>query len=108
MTYARAGVMPAWGGRLDPITVKQLAVYVHTLGGGEKKELRLYRSALKRRGGNFPGVFAVTLTIRRHDRVLPGQEDRMLSQAALENIDESRAEGVVQEYPVVRPIFCFG
>ena len=32
----------------------------------------------------------------------------MLSQAALENIDESRAEGVVQEYPVVRPIFCFG
>ena len=33
---ARAGVMPAWGGRLDPITVKQLAVYVHTLGGGEK------------------------------------------------------------------------
>jgi cytochrome c oxidase cbb3-type subunit III len=36
VTYARAGVMPAWGGRLDPITVKQLAVYVHTLGGGEK------------------------------------------------------------------------
>ncbi len=31
----RMGVMPAWGGRLDAATVKQLAVYVHSLGGGE-------------------------------------------------------------------------
>jgi cytochrome c oxidase cbb3-type subunit 3 len=36
VTFARAGVMPTWGTRLDPITIKQLAVYVHTLGGGEK------------------------------------------------------------------------
>lgn len=28
------GVMPAWVGRLGEPTVKQLAVYVHTLGGG--------------------------------------------------------------------------
>ena len=32
---ARYGVMPAWGARLDPVTVKQLALYVHSLGGGE-------------------------------------------------------------------------
>ena len=32
---ARAGVMPAWGGRLDPVTVRMLAAYVHSLGGGE-------------------------------------------------------------------------
>ena len=32
----RGGVMPAWGGRLDDGTIKALAVYVHTLGGGEK------------------------------------------------------------------------
>jgi len=32
----RAGVMPAWTGRLDDTTIKALAVYVHTLGGGEK------------------------------------------------------------------------
>lgn len=31
----RHGVMPAWGERLDPITIKQLAIYVHGLGGGE-------------------------------------------------------------------------
>ena len=31
----RGGVMPAWSGRLDPVTIKQLAVYVHSLGGGE-------------------------------------------------------------------------
>ncbi|GIL01437.1 MAG: Cbb3-type cytochrome c oxidase subunit [Alphaproteobacteria bacterium] len=29
------GVMPAWGTRLGETTVKQLAVYVHSLGGGE-------------------------------------------------------------------------
>ncbi|PCJ68002.1 MAG: hypothetical protein COA62_16695 [Rhodobiaceae bacterium] len=32
---ARAGQMPSWGARLDPVTVKQLALYVHSLGGGE-------------------------------------------------------------------------
>jgi cytochrome c oxidase cbb3-type subunit 3 len=31
----RAGVMPAWSGRLDAGVIKQLAVYVHGLGGGE-------------------------------------------------------------------------
>lgn len=30
----RKGVMPAWEGRLDPITLKSLAVYIHSLGGG--------------------------------------------------------------------------
>lgn len=30
----RRGVMPAWGRLLDPITVKQLTIYVHSLGGG--------------------------------------------------------------------------
>ncbi|MBR0555420.1 cytochrome-c oxidase, cbb3-type subunit III [Ciceribacter sp. L1K23] len=29
------GVMPAWGARLGEATVKQLAIYVHSLGGGE-------------------------------------------------------------------------
>ncbi|NBV05705.1 MAG: cytochrome-c oxidase, cbb3-type subunit III [Proteobacteria bacterium] len=33
--YARAGVMPYWIGRLDDVTIKQLALYVHSLGGGE-------------------------------------------------------------------------
>jgi cytochrome c oxidase cbb3-type subunit 3 len=33
---ARHGVMPAWGHRLDDATIKQLAVYVYTLGGGEQ------------------------------------------------------------------------
>ncbi|MCU0987780.1 MAG: cytochrome-c oxidase, cbb3-type subunit III [Acetobacteraceae bacterium] len=31
----RQGVMPAFGGRLDEATIRMLAVYVHTLGGGE-------------------------------------------------------------------------
>ena len=33
---ARAGVMPAWGSRLDPATINMLTVYVHALGGGEQ------------------------------------------------------------------------
>jgi len=32
------GVMPAWEGRLDDATIKMLAIYVHTLGGGELDE----------------------------------------------------------------------
>lgn len=35
VTNARYGVMPSWGSRLDPVTVKMLAAYVHSLGGGE-------------------------------------------------------------------------
>lgn len=36
VTNAHAGVMPAWGQRLDAVTIKMLAAYVHSLGGGEK------------------------------------------------------------------------
>ena len=36
ITNSRYGIMPAWGQRLDPVTVKMLAAYVHSLGGGEK------------------------------------------------------------------------
>lgn len=32
---SRNGVMPAWAGRLDPETIKELAIYVHSLGGGQ-------------------------------------------------------------------------
>ena len=35
ITNSRSGMMPAWSGRLDPVAVKQLAVFVHSLGGGE-------------------------------------------------------------------------
>jgi len=31
----RHGVMPAWKGRLDPVTIKMLAAYVHSRGGGQ-------------------------------------------------------------------------
>ncbi len=31
----RGGVMPAWTDRLDPATVRALAIYVHSMGGGE-------------------------------------------------------------------------
>jgi cytochrome c oxidase cbb3-type subunit 3 len=31
----RGGVMPYWTGRLDPVSIKMLAAYVHSLGGGK-------------------------------------------------------------------------
>jgi cytochrome c oxidase cbb3-type subunit III len=31
----RGGVMPAWAHRLDTETIKELAIYVHSLGGGQ-------------------------------------------------------------------------
>jgi cytochrome c oxidase cbb3-type subunit 3 len=36
VTQPRNGVMPRWGARLDPVTIKMLAAYVYSLGGGEK------------------------------------------------------------------------
>jgi cytochrome c oxidase cbb3-type subunit III len=35
ITSGRSGVMPAWIDRLDPSTIKAMAVYVHSLGGGQ-------------------------------------------------------------------------
>ncbi|MBI2241121.1 MAG: cytochrome C oxidase Cbb3, partial [Magnetospirillum gryphiswaldense] len=35
VTKPRHGSMPAWAGRLDAATIKMLAVYVHSLGGGK-------------------------------------------------------------------------
>ena len=32
---SRSGMMPAWNERLDPATIKELAIYVHSLGGGQ-------------------------------------------------------------------------
>ena len=34
---SRAGMMPAWDGRLDENTLRQLTVYLHQLGGGEEE-----------------------------------------------------------------------
>jgi cytochrome c oxidase cbb3-type subunit 3 len=31
----RHGVMPAWSQRLDAVTIKELTVFVHALGGGK-------------------------------------------------------------------------
>lgn len=35
VTNSRYGVMPAWGQRLNEVDVRAVAVYVHSLGGGE-------------------------------------------------------------------------
>ncbi len=35
ITNSRNGVMPRWGQRLDAATIRMLAAYVHSLGGGE-------------------------------------------------------------------------
>lgn len=35
--YSRAGVMPAFGERLDDNTIRQLTIYLHELGDGEEK-----------------------------------------------------------------------
>jgi cytochrome c oxidase cbb3-type subunit 3 len=32
--HGRGGVMPAWIDRLDEVTIKALAAYIHSLGGG--------------------------------------------------------------------------
>ncbi len=34
ISESRGGVMPAWGRILDAVTIKKLAIYIHSLGGG--------------------------------------------------------------------------
>jgi cytochrome c oxidase cbb3-type subunit 3 len=36
ITNSRGGVMPRWGNVLDPVTIRMLTAYVHSLGGGEE------------------------------------------------------------------------
>jgi cytochrome c oxidase cbb3-type subunit 3 len=36
IVHGRGGVMPAWIDRLDEVTIKALAAYIHSLGGGKK------------------------------------------------------------------------
>ncbi len=35
ISFSRGGVMPAWGNILDVATIKELAIYIHSLGGGQ-------------------------------------------------------------------------
>jgi cytochrome c oxidase cbb3-type subunit III len=41
LTNGRQGVMPRWNDRFDPVTIKMLAAYVYSLGGGEKPQVKL-------------------------------------------------------------------
>jgi cytochrome c oxidase cbb3-type subunit 3 len=34
----RHGAMPGWSDKLDPVTIKMLAAYVHSRGGGEAED----------------------------------------------------------------------
>lgn len=40
ISNARYGVMPRWGEKLSPATIKMLATYVHSLGGGEAQKVQ--------------------------------------------------------------------
>lgn len=44
---AHAGVMPTWQARLGDSTVRQLAIYVHQLGGGEKDETKSLQTGVQ-------------------------------------------------------------
>ena len=35
ITKPRQGVMPTWATRLSDVEIKQAAIYVHSLGGGQ-------------------------------------------------------------------------
>lgn len=45
ISNARYGIMPAWNTRLDPVTIKMAAAYVHSLGGGEKAPAPIEQAA---------------------------------------------------------------
>jgi len=55
VTNGRQGVMPAWSTRFDPVTIKMLAAYVYSLGGGEKQPLKLAGTAAPATGTSSDG-----------------------------------------------------
>ena len=46
----RHGVMPGWSDKLDPVTIKMLAAYVHSRGGGQSLEIDTAGDALPEMG----------------------------------------------------------
>ena len=52
ISNSRYGVMPRWGQRLDPATIRMLAAYVHSLGGGEKPIAVAPTAEAKAEGGD--------------------------------------------------------
>lgn len=56
ITNSRNGVMPRWGEKLDPVTVKMLAAYVHSLGGGEALPAAQTAQAERKGGATRPDV----------------------------------------------------
>ena len=52
VTNAHAGVMPAWNSKLDAVTIKMLAAYVHSLGGGEATPAPAATPAAPQASGN--------------------------------------------------------
>src|SRR3546814_762643 len=52
VTQPRNGVMPRWNNRLDPVTIKMLAAYVYSLGGGERAPVEAVPAA----GGEGQGT----------------------------------------------------
>ena len=51
---SRYGVMPSWEKRLDPVTVKMLAAYVHSLGGGEELVVETDTDEADEQAGEVP------------------------------------------------------
>lgn len=58
VTNAHAGVMPAWGHKLDKATIRMLAAYVHSLGGGEDFAPAPSATAQSATGAATPAVVA--------------------------------------------------
>ena len=56
VTNSRYGVMPSWKDRLDPVTVKMLAAYVHSLGGGEDAVVEIDTDEADEQAGEVPAA----------------------------------------------------
>ncbi len=54
--HPKMGAMPAWKDRLDPVTIKMLAAYVHSLGGGEETVVPVEEPAADAQGAAEGGA----------------------------------------------------
>lgn len=87
--YARRGMMPAWNERLDENTIKQLAVYVHELGGGENDNIPAPDEGLYEDAPLESPEYEKTQGVNIGDEVIAPQPNSPVAQDIQENLEET-------------------
>ena len=96
--YSRAGMMPAWGKRLDENTIKQLTIYIHQLGGGEVNDNMLPDEGLREDADLESIQYKKTQDIELGDDAeLPQPEHPAAKEEMMQELKDGHGQGQTEE-----------